>query len=368
MATKKKALVLGGGAPNLTLMSGALLALHQAGVKFEVIYMAGGGGVVGCVYMAPRTLTPAQALEDTINLAVSDSIYEMFPINYKVFNKGGPSATAFRDYWRTLPEVQRAMNQYGQSNVEKLYSDWVLLNGAMICPTDVNFFSRGICGHVPFIENLVDFEKLKTVDPHYTLTAYCIEEGEVYEFHKPDVGVHEFRASLSFPFIYPPYRIDENYYYEGAAVESLSLISVMQEYRSQIDQVIVFDVLTKDLIHRPRNLVDAYAQSIIVPLVANAEKELAMFEYWIKTGVIVMPIPNMQQGKMKTGLMDVVSKMGPEGETAKPPGLDLLKIKFDVPDDRRPYLLDWSRSNLENSFRLGYEAGQRFVYLHPEVL
>jgi hypothetical protein len=81
-----------------------------------------------------------------------------------------------------------------------------------------------------------------------------------------------------------------------------------------------------------------------------------------------MPIPNMQQGKMKTGLMDVVSKMGPEGETAKPPGLDLLKIKFDVPDDRRPYLLDWSRSNLENSFRLGYEAGQRFVYLHPEVL
>ena len=39
MATKK-ALVLGGGAPNLTLMSGALLALHQGDLKFEMIYMA----------------------------------------------------------------------------------------------------------------------------------------------------------------------------------------------------------------------------------------------------------------------------------------------------------------------------------------
>ena len=230
----------------------------------------------------------------------------------------------------------------------------------MICPTDVNFRSRGLCGHVPFMENLVDFENL-TVDPLYTLTAYCIEEGDVYEFHKPDVGVHQFRASLSFPFIYPPYRIDGVHYYEGAAVESLSLISVMQEWRDQIDQVIVFDVLTKDLIHRPRNLVDAYAQSIIVPLVANAEKELAMFEYWIKTGVIVMPIKGMEQGKMKTGLMDVVSKMGPDCETCKPPGLDLLKIKFDVPENRRPYLLDWSRSNLENSFGLGYAAGQKFL-------
>jgi NTE family protein len=359
MATKKKALVLGGGAPNLTLMSGALLALHEAGLKFEVIYMAGGGAVVGCVYMAPKALNPAQALEDTMNLGVSDPIYEMLPINYKVFNKSGPSATAFRDYWRTLPEVQRALNQFGMSDVEKLDSDWLLLGGAMACPTDVNFFSRGICGHVPFIENLVDFEKLKTVDPLYVLTAYSIDGEDVEEFHKPDVGVHELRASLSFPFIYPPYRIDgKGYYYEGAAVESLSLISVIQEYRHQIDQVIVFDVLTRDLIHRPRNLVDAYAQSIIVPLVANAEKELAIFECWVKTGYVYLKIPGVN---MKRGLSQLVSNMGHDGDVCVPPGLELLRIRFDIPKERRPYLLDWSRSNLESSFDIGYAAGWRFL-------
>jgi len=368
MATKKTALVLGGGAPNLTLMSGALLALHEAGIQFEGIFMAGGGAVVGCVYLAPKALTPAQALEDTMNLGVSDAIYEMLPINYKVFNKGGPSATAFRDYWKTLPEVQRAMNQYGMTDVEKLNSDWLLLNGAMICPTDVNFFSRGLCGHVPFIENLVDFEKLKTVIPDYTLTAYSIDDQDVEEFRKPFVGVHQFRASLSFPFIYPPYWIEgKGHYYEGAAVESLSLISVIQGWSHQIDQVIVFDVLTRDLIHRPRNLVDAYAQSIIVPLVANAEKELAMFEYWIRTGVIVMPIPGLEYG-LTPGLSDAVSKAGPDGETYDPPGLELFRIKFDIPESRRPYLLDWSRSNLESSFGLGYASGQRFLQEHPEVV
>ena len=49
----KTALFLGGGAPNLTLMSGALLALHEAKVDFDIVAMAGAGAVVGLVYLAP---------------------------------------------------------------------------------------------------------------------------------------------------------------------------------------------------------------------------------------------------------------------------------------------------------------------------
>jgi hypothetical protein len=33
-----------------------------------------------------------EALENTINIGVSDHIYEACPINYKVFGKSGPSA------------------------------------------------------------------------------------------------------------------------------------------------------------------------------------------------------------------------------------------------------------------------------------
>ena len=120
----------------------------------------------------------------------------------------------------------------------------------------------------------------------------------------------------------------------------------------------MFDVLTKDLIHRPRNLVDAYAQSIIVPLVANAEKELAIFNYWARTGCVILPLtPPIPKPEVE----EMLKSAGRDDETCVPPGIEVLKVRFDIPDDRQPYLLDWSRSNLESSFSIGYAAGQKFL-------
>jgi predicted acylesterase/phospholipase RssA len=48
------AIALGGGAPNLTLMTGALLALDEAGVEFKVMTTTGAGMVAGLLYAAPR--------------------------------------------------------------------------------------------------------------------------------------------------------------------------------------------------------------------------------------------------------------------------------------------------------------------------
>ena len=54
----KTALFLGGGAPNFTLMSGALLALHEKGIRFDIVSMAGAGAVVGLMYLVPKEMTP----------------------------------------------------------------------------------------------------------------------------------------------------------------------------------------------------------------------------------------------------------------------------------------------------------------------
>ena len=56
------ALLLGGGAPTLTLQSGALAALHEQGVKFDIVSTAGAGMLIGLLYAAPKGLSPAQAL------------------------------------------------------------------------------------------------------------------------------------------------------------------------------------------------------------------------------------------------------------------------------------------------------------------
>src|ERR1700747_702730 len=153
----KTALFLGGGAPNLTLMSGALLGLHEEGqAKFDIIAMAGAGAVVGLIYLAPNGLSKKRALENTINFGISDAIYEMFPINYKAFAKSGPSADAFNEFWFSLEPVRRATRQLDMTDSEKFWADWLLFLGAALCPTDLNFFSKGFCGHPRFIEGLID--------------------------------------------------------------------------------------------------------------------------------------------------------------------------------------------------------------------
>ena len=130
-------LALGGGAPNFTLMTGALLALDEAGVKIDRISMAGGGSVVGLLYMAPKGGDRRQALENTVNFGVSDLIYSMFPVNYKLFQKPGPAADRFRAWFATLPGMQRWLNQYGMSDAQKLYSDWLQFMAATMCPSSV---------------------------------------------------------------------------------------------------------------------------------------------------------------------------------------------------------------------------------------
>ena len=77
--TPVTALLLGGGAPTLTLQSGAFAALHEHGVKFDIVSTAGAGMLIGLLYAAPKGLSPAQALAQTKEMGFHDSIYEHFP-------------------------------------------------------------------------------------------------------------------------------------------------------------------------------------------------------------------------------------------------------------------------------------------------
>ena len=400
---RKRVLVLGGGAPNLTLMSGALLALHDAGLTFDAVSMSGAGAVVGLSYLAPKGLTPAEALRNTMNFGVSDAIYSLLPMNYKVFFKGGPLADAFRNFWRKLPPVQYAEHQYGMSPAEKLESDLLLLAGSMATPTDMNFFDQGICAHVPFIEDIVDFKKLnRLVWPRCFLNAYQIDTKKVVEFQGPEIDIRHFRAAFSFPYIYAPYEIDGSLYYEAAAFTGLNLVKLAVDqsclnikYVPEPDdnawRFIVFDVLGSNVIHPARNLMDAYGQSIIFPIVGNAEKEISIFKEWVKTGdpdfipnderlyraMVELEIEAAKAEGLKKASEQLALELGVGIGRAPALELDLESlglcpnspvpdvmapylVKFYVPPEEQPHILDWSRSNLERLFDIGYESRADF--------
>ncbi|MGB8108785.1 MAG: patatin-like phospholipase family protein, partial [Pseudolabrys sp.] len=106
---KTIALVLGGGAPNLTLMAGAVAALDDAGVKFDVVSTSGAGMLIGLLYAAPKGRDRAAALQNTVNMGVHDAIYRFFPVNFKVFHKPGTLAQAYTKFWQIAADNRKAI-------------------------------------------------------------------------------------------------------------------------------------------------------------------------------------------------------------------------------------------------------------------
>ncbi|MDQ5903794.1 MAG: hypothetical protein QG672_1387 [Pseudomonadota bacterium] len=337
----KTALVLGGGAPNATLMSGALAAFSEAGVHFDVISTAGAGALIGLLYLAPGGgKTPAEALRSTIEMGVADAIYEHFPVNYKVFQKPGAIADAYRTLAMMNPFARQLEETYGDTAMGKLFGDWMKLMLAGSCPTDLNPKSLGLCASVPFLEATVDFDALAASPTGFYVNAYNITHRKMQSFAKQDITPDHCRAALAYPFLYPPHPARdpeskaECLYYEGAAHDCLNYKALV-ENEPEVTRIVVFDVLGADALMRaPRDLYDAWLLSIIVPMVAIAQDDTKLFKALYNSN----------------------------------PVRELFQVPFDIPEAHLPAALDWSRSNLETLFQIGYESAQRYLAADGAVL
>ncbi|MBV8466247.1 MAG: patatin-like phospholipase family protein [Burkholderiales bacterium] len=345
--SKKKALMIGGGAPNASLMAGALVAFIKQGVEFDVISTSGAGAVMGLLYTVPRDATPEEALENWVNVGVADPIYNGFPINYKVFMKPGPQAQMFRDLLDLNPLARQIMNEAGDNRLQRLFSDWMQLAWATVSPSNLTPQSKGLCAHVPWIGQLVDFAKMKDVKPEFYMNAYNVTQHFMQIWGKEDVTLDHFRATLSFPYIYPPYRLGEDEYIEGAAIDTLNFKALVSDdprhhaCARDVDTLVVFDILGSDkLIRPPRDLYDAWVLSIIIPLVEIAKDDVRLFE--------------------------LVHNRNPDGSEKR----RLLKVDLmgGIPDDHWPEVLDWSSSNLRLLYKTGFNAGLKFCKEHADAL
>ncbi|MGH6895860.1 MAG: patatin-like phospholipase family protein [Geminicoccaceae bacterium] len=341
------ALLLGGGAPTLTLEAGALAALHEKGVRFDVVSTAGAGMLVGLLFIAPKGTSPRQALESTREMGVHDRIYDLFPVNFKVFHKPGAPADAYRLWLQSLPRLIP-----GQDLGSRLFADWMSLWFAALCPSDLSTRSLGLCDHAPWIDEVVDFDKLKNFPGEFYMNAYCLEDQRMDIFDKYEITPDHFRAALAFPFIYPPFKLNGKTYIEGSAIDTLCFHGVLEYYERRekkkdrlkpLDHIVIFDVLSSEnIIREPRTLYEAWIQSIMIPLVEIAKDDIELFKH---------------RHKHKWA-----DRWGKDGEEF------LLQVKFDIPKEHWPYVLDWSYSNLSKLYDIGYEAGLKFYEEHGEKL
>jgi NTE family protein len=332
------AVVLGGGAPNSALMAGALAAIYDNNKTFNEFYTSGAGAVIGLVYLAARGLTPREALREVTRVGVDDAIYKWVPLGYKTFFKRGPWTVPFRQFGNRF----KLKESFSDPNVRRLYNDWVDLVVAAVTPTSLTPSCDSLCAHYPFLHEAIDFAKLKQFKGKFFMNSYCIETGRPEQFDEDEIGPQHFYAALSYPFIYPPTRIGNRHYYEGAAHDPLNLPKFHQLCcKREIDFLVVIDVLgafQKALIRRPTNLLDAYGISILMSVVAMAGKDMKRFVAFHKD----LRHQN-HKGHRHRHLYDLES------------------LTFSVPVNDYPTICDWSYSNLERLWHIGYEGGSRFV-------
>lgn len=336
----RTALVLGGGAPNMALMAGALAALYDRGVSFDVVSCSGAGSLAGLLWLAPNGSNPADALRSVKSMSVADTIYRQFPVNYKVFQKPGTWADMWRRAMAANPLFAMNVKEYDQSPPYALVMDAMLLWAATLSPSGLNADSWGLCQPTPFVEQIIDFEGLKNIRPHFYLNAYNATKEIIDNFTKQEITPEHFHAALAFPFIYGPYRLNGDLYYEGAVVDCLNFKDLV-ELHTGLESIVVFDVLGSDtLIRAPRNLYDSWVLSMIIPLVKTAEDNLELFAL-----------------KHNKGWR--------RADGAKS---DLLKIEFDIPQQYLTEVLDWSASNASRLFDIGYQSGLSFCDANADKL
>jgi predicted patatin/cPLA2 family phospholipase len=248
------------------------------------------------------------------------------------------------DWWRSAmaanPFFSMNAQEYERSSPYALAIDSMLLWAASLSPSGVTANSWGLCQPTPFIEQIIDFEKIKHIAPYFYLNAFNATTGVIDDFSKEKITLDHFHAALAFPFIYGPYQMNNNLYYEGAVVDCLNFKDVVEKHPG-LETIVVFDVLGADnLIRAPRNLYDSWVLSMIIPLVKTAEDNLDLFAL------------KHNKGWLRT-------------EGAK---TDLLKIEFDIPEAHLVEVLDWSASNAARLFEIGYQSGLSFSAAHADKL
>ncbi len=252
----RTALVLGGGAPNMALMAGAVAAFHERGVVFDVVSTSGAGSLAGLLWLAPKGMSPEDALHSVTTMSISDAIYDHFPVNYKVFQKAGVWADLWRNAMAANPFFAVQPKQYMASPLYALTADWMALWAATLCPNGLGMNSWGLCAPTPFVEHIIDFDKIKHIEPHFYLNAYNITKEVIDDFTKDEITPDHFRAALAFPLIYGPNQLNGDLYYEGAVVDCLNFKDLVEQH-DNLETIVVLDVLgSSTLIRKPRNLYD----------------------------------------------------------------------------------------------------------------
>lgn len=330
----KKALLLGAGGPLGALEAGALIALDEKGVKFDVISGACIGSILTLAYASPAGgRTPREAIEFWVSeTGVSDALYQCLPVDFKVFQKQAGVFNPMMDQWLKMMLAANPLFSHAPTNaVHRLYSELYLLGLMCLMPSTVPF-EPAMSRIAPVLEVLIDFDNLKNLPIDVYINAMDLTDKEIAVFDKHQITPKHVIAGSSLFCICPQTEIGGKYYGEGSYIDSLNFKGVLERHED-VETIMVMNILNRrDLLRPAKNLYDAFNLSIMLPFVTIAEDDIKLFE-------------------------------------AKHKGnRNLIKSEFCIPQEYIPHAMDWSVSNFKRLRDIGYEQGLKLYEEHKDLL
>ena len=337
-APSRMAVLVGGGAPELHFSAGALCAFFEHEISFDIIGASGAGALAGLLYAAPKQAEgQVKALRGSVNLNISDYIERLLPTNHKVFFKYGPFAEPAYRLGQVLPRFQLRSDERLDNELKRLYNDALDLMIAMLTPTTLNPWSKGMCTRVNMLDDVIDWHHLSNYPKRFYVNAFNLTTRKLERFDKGKLNQERFWAALAMPWLFEPVKVGGDVFTEGASHDPTGLEALgldwLQTGKDGVDKIIAFRTVGPDMWSSPESIYDALHMTVIEPIVSLAELVLGTY------GIVEYVINRQQPGALPK----------------------LYVLPFPVPPWEDARIFRWNYGNALTMWNTGHRSAEIFI-------
>jgi predicted acylesterase/phospholipase RssA len=313
---QKRALTLAGGGPAVGIGLGALRALQEFEIKFDVWSLSCVGAWLGCLYhVSPKPRrTDKDKLQYVEELMESffreDDVYDKFPCP-TVFLPDIPDTIAAS--LRFMVDPHSYENGIVTTEIQKGYRDLLdyyltpsrwsygdfchLMLNAMLGPNPAVRFLMSLIykseipgqnklwfGHSYNLLKAFDMALLDEADvPILYHNAYDVDHEKLQLFSNkngnyPKISAQTLCACSGLPFILSPVKINGTTYVEGATVDTVGFWHLLDNH-PDLDEVWVCRILDNRQIRPHHNLVEALNNLVMLFAGTTSEDDVKLFKY-----------------------------------------------------------------------------------------
>ena len=362
--TKKRAIALAGGGPAAGLHIGALQALKDAGITFDVWALSCIGAWVGIVYNQCDEGKEVQQTREFFHDHVfrDDASYSRFPINsvfgldwlgnLKAFEKFILDPANYKNIWLpgAMTDATQEINaflfdrkKWSQGDFNDLILELSAKNPfirfymSMMYLSEINGMTRI---HYPkgSLLKSIDFEKLRKSEKFIYHNAWNLSRKRLEQFaNRPEaiegsklgkygqLTAQSLCACSALPYIEQTVEMGGDTYCEGALVDTVNLKRLLDDH-PDLDEIWISRIIDDEQVRPPRNLHDALGNLCQLFAATVGEDDIELFRYRAK-----------DRGWSDDEIADKI-------------------IEIEVSSDIN---FDWTRSNLKRGIECGRKAVEK---------